>query len=456
MYKKAQVALFVILGIIILFVFSLMASTSRNLYESQLESQAQENLNEVLETRAINRYVSTCVNTIASEGLILLGEQGGVLYTFQGGLTNLSNLIMGKDYLPYQVTKSYVNDDGEIYQQNEIRNVTYAITDLIDNCDIFYPPTPTIFSLEYTSYYPALKTYLSDFKAKYSLPFYLGGCHLTQYRNTFSGFLGKNNIPSLCNKNGANKEIALLSGEDICYPHFYNDTIYKISIQEQIESYIQNNIHQCLDLEKFNFFGSNVEPIENETKVTVIFRTDKLEVNVKSPFNVIVDEKPIKTYSEFISYQKIDLINIYKFVFNLISTSSHDPSFDLKRDWRLTKGYYPLYFLTFNEEICKDFFCGSRAYFDDLISVVDLSSNLNGEKFVFNFASMQRKPILDYMHDNSQYGEYKPEGETIPTQLDYQFMVNSTIEFKPNAVDANSDILTFNYSGWREDYTTYF
>ncbi|MDD3175105.1 MAG: hypothetical protein PHU51_01355, partial [Candidatus Nanoarchaeia archaeon] len=67
MQSKAQVTVFVILGVILLFSTALIISSARTAYEKQLQNQASTTLGEFIQSRSINRYVESCIQRVASE-----------------------------------------------------------------------------------------------------------------------------------------------------------------------------------------------------------------------------------------------------------------------------------------------------------------------------------------------------------------------------------------------------
>jgi len=75
---KAQITLFIIIGIIILF-----ALTIPFLFIAERPSPNQQVKNSNI--KQVSEYVEECLSQVSAEGLKLIGQQGGVIYKSQGG-----------------------------------------------------------------------------------------------------------------------------------------------------------------------------------------------------------------------------------------------------------------------------------------------------------------------------------------------------------------------------------
>ncbi len=80
MGKKAQVAIFMIVGILILVIFAIILFISK----STVTEQTETSLSPVIETvpqefAAVQEYTSNCLHQVAKQGIIILGRQGGYI-----------------------------------------------------------------------------------------------------------------------------------------------------------------------------------------------------------------------------------------------------------------------------------------------------------------------------------------------------------------------------------------
>ena len=103
--KRAQVTVYIIIGIIILFLailmFYLKGTTEKEISVQEL-IKSQEIPNEI---KPITTYVTASLDTAAREGLYLVGMQGGYIYESQGGLTpdNTKTIFDGEHEVSYGI-----------------------------------------------------------------------------------------------------------------------------------------------------------------------------------------------------------------------------------------------------------------------------------------------------------------------------------------------------------------
>jgi len=209
--KRSQVTLYMILGIIILFVailfFYLRGTTEKKISMQELVT-AQKIPREV---RPITNYITTQLDDAAKKGLYLAGMQGGYIYASQGVLSIPDPAEEGRDFIYYQG-----------------HNVSYDIHKLgIDKHNYyFYKPR----------YYPW-----------YYYPYY--NFPKSGEKGSFGGFFGTTNLPPL---NGSGNSI-------------------QSQLTEFITSYLQDNINLTI-FEEQGFEIShgeiNVSVIIGENDVT--------------------------------------------------------------------------------------------------------------------------------------------------------------------------------------------
>ena len=74
MFKRGQVSVFIILGILILLVFGSILFLVRTFQESPLEEQSTES---VFLTGTVENYIQSCVEDVSQDGIQFLGKNGG-------------------------------------------------------------------------------------------------------------------------------------------------------------------------------------------------------------------------------------------------------------------------------------------------------------------------------------------------------------------------------------------
>ena len=82
--KKAQITMFIILGIIIVALFGFVYYIYRQSAERNIEAQARQVYSRISE-QAFSYYVETCLNQVLEQGLETIGKQGGYFYETQSG-----------------------------------------------------------------------------------------------------------------------------------------------------------------------------------------------------------------------------------------------------------------------------------------------------------------------------------------------------------------------------------
>jgi hypothetical protein len=118
--RKAQITIFMIVGLLILFVFIFLITLSSNLKKSQLEQAQEEVYGKAFKKEAMRIYVEDCLSDELEKGLILLGKQGriwdsqpGGTRTFVENITGLTSLTIEADQIAYGITrKEYFSEQN--------------------------------------------------------------------------------------------------------------------------------------------------------------------------------------------------------------------------------------------------------------------------------------------------------------------------------------------------------
>lgn len=96
--KKAQITIFVILGLVLLIIFFIFIAIRRTA-EPKI-TDVQDILNE-LEAGRIKNHITNCIIQTAMDGIEKIGANGGVIYDFEGGTIPFQGKVLGQDYLDY-------------------------------------------------------------------------------------------------------------------------------------------------------------------------------------------------------------------------------------------------------------------------------------------------------------------------------------------------------------------
>ena len=92
MGSKGQITVFIILGIILLAIFSLFLYFTSSMTKETVTSASRDVVEDIpSEFIAIQSYTENCIETTAKEALIILGQQGGYLYPTTVGEYSLTD-----------------------------------------------------------------------------------------------------------------------------------------------------------------------------------------------------------------------------------------------------------------------------------------------------------------------------------------------------------------------------
>jgi len=122
---KAQITVFIIIGVLVLIAFGITLYVGVTINKTTTKQSTQQI--EQLETQKIQDYITTCLNIATIDALELLGQQGGIIYQSQGGIT--------LDETPENLEKTYIQYDN--------KNIKFLITEAKGNVgNLFYSQTP--------------------------------------------------------------------------------------------------------------------------------------------------------------------------------------------------------------------------------------------------------------------------------------------------------------------------
>ena len=104
--KRGQITAFIFVGIVIFIIFGILFFIASEIRMSKLKAEAEQRLDYMLKTTAIEYYVSLCVKDSVKQGLDLIGKQGGYIKKSQGGIVD-DNHINFIEFNGYNV--SYID-----------------------------------------------------------------------------------------------------------------------------------------------------------------------------------------------------------------------------------------------------------------------------------------------------------------------------------------------------------
>jgi len=184
---KSQVTMLMIVGLTLFVIVSLVLYLSKSTIKKQSQQSIKKTQETIIEIQPVKEFVAKCLDKLGKDAVLLLGQQGGYIYTNQGG-----TLI---DYAE--------TDEGLFFVKHNGLNVAYNIA------------PPRFAASPYSSEVPDYPWKVFPYKTAAS------------NEQVFEGFFGISNLPPLNSSEGPN------------------------SIQIQIESFIDKNMADCIDTSIF-------------------------------------------------------------------------------------------------------------------------------------------------------------------------------------------------------------
>ncbi len=390
----------ILLGIVLMIVFFLLFSLSSQKSQSKLEKELNAVVADALQTTNLNYGVQLCLKQTLEHGLELLGQQGGNIYTYQGGPVPLA----ATDYFP-------------VYNYS---NITFGVADIPQEP---YPNPPQYpFSGNLFPSVPNPEP--NQLPPKY-------------YWGTYWPYFGWMHLPYLCQPGGPN-DVSINSRVTApCETGFYG----KLSMQEQLERYTENNIQSCTN---FSYFKSTTqyEIFVEKPNVSITFGIANIFVNTTYPIELTQgNDKAIKKLS-FQSILPVRLRKFYTYLSSLLTLDTAYINFSTTRD-------YPALIASWDPYLSVQKYCPycSEGIYTDVLKVTDTGSDLSGKPFIFLTAIRNRRPALDYIH---------PYSWASNPQVDIIGYATNTVQIVPKGYDADEDQLTYSYRKWKEEYDEVF
>lgn len=203
--NKSQITVLVIAGLVLLITAGLALYLSKAAIKKQSTESVKKTQETAMEIQPIKEFVVKCMDKLTKDAVLLLGSQGGYIYTEQGG-----TLVDYSD-----------TDEGVFFVRHNGMDVAYNIL-------------PPRFAL------PPYSSEVPDYPWK-SYPYKT----LSSDVELFDGFFGISNMPPLNSSEGPN------------------------SVQSQIENFIDNNIASCLDFNIFREQGFDITLGQARTYVVI-------------------------------------------------------------------------------------------------------------------------------------------------------------------------------------------
>lgn len=113
--RKAQITLFMIIGLLLFFAFLFVISLSSRIELNQLSSEQEQVLTKAFKKESLRLYVDDCLQDELEQGLILLGKQGTLWADQPGGSKQFSEGINGVTYGDERIAYAIIAEHYDVF-----------------------------------------------------------------------------------------------------------------------------------------------------------------------------------------------------------------------------------------------------------------------------------------------------------------------------------------------------
>jgi hypothetical protein len=387
--SKAQVSVFVIVGLVLLILAGLSFVMISQKQQRQLEEQADVILEEI-QTETLNNYLRGCLKNALEEGIQSMGRYGGKVMPPR---------------TDFQVAPDYF--------------IQYGINEYTGSLS---PPSFTESSNDWR--YPKDPT---ESTGSYFI-----------FTNVFP--YGKKTLPVLCQKDGPN-DVSLSTYAKPCPPGRYSLN----SMQKELSLYTARRIEACVKEE-------NVEKVTGFTvelgrpKVTVVYGEEDVTAEAQYPVEVQVNKNQVTKFLDYKVTVNARLKKMYGLMEYLLYKDSTFLDNKLMQDGSAGSINQQLVesskYFDANMEVSIPITKNQG----DVIRIVDKASKVQGSKGVFQSARKNRKPVLDYIH-----GTYSERNTAPFNKFDFDILVKKldAVTITGTCKDPDEDECTIRFEGWK-------
>ncbi|MBN1386382.1 hypothetical protein JW968_05415 [Candidatus Woesearchaeota archaeon] len=382
--RKAQITLFIVLGIVVVIAFSLIffiKSRGTGLGEQQSDILASGT-----QLASLKYYVDSCLSKASQEALDMV-SRGGFIHSVEGSLVDWD--------IPYLMFDN--------------RSIAYQVY------------SPSAYLVSSPPYYPCY--------AHSSVPAWTGEQCFRSYDHTMDQYLfgskgepQKSVFPEMC-------KFSNLTGLD------YDCRCIKCdgySIQEQMEHYVLNRTQSCINFSYFSeSLGYDISPGIMNVKVS--FGHKDVLFRLIFPLRVEMEGKEAEL-REFTADEDVRLFHIFQdLVRPAVDAEINDVTYDIRNgilDMANEKEINGISVMKFVDP----------ETLDSIIIINDSFSRFRGDVYQFSFAVRNRPPALDYFT--------KKEANPDPKNYDVYVAQDEPIILAPLAFDPDDDEIRYSYTGW--------
>jgi hypothetical protein len=384
--KKAQLAIFMILGITAVMLIGLAVYGAGNADSDRLSSKQKQIEELFIGKGKYTTYIRSCLDQATKQGLYLIGQQGGVIYE----------------------TDNYRDASLIGYNDEESLDVVGGSTS-----KAFYEVSNGQMAglkIHYGLMAPTVSTTEENGMLKY--PFasilpeqpFLGVNPELTYDNSKPFFNVLNNpLIRLCDKLGPNsiKTIDQDTGEVNeaveCGSGLYMYGLSNNNVQEYLQYYITQKTDECIQLSALpELQGYDVQKENVDVKVIMgeSSVTSKLNMNLSITKNETLPKIEI---SELTIEKKVRLLKVFQTLQDIIIEDSKNIFYDIKDTKPCGSELQGEACLTSYLVIEKEPITTGPNKGDWIVKITDTNSLIGGKEFTYQVVFQNRYPVLDYI-----------------------------------------------------------
>ncbi len=297
---KAQITIFIIIGALVVVAFGVTLYVGGKMGE-RIEGKETTQRMEQLGIQPIQDYINTCLSLATTEGLALIGRQGGTIYKSQGGLTKNYDEAPGENYVKYPDSDLGTLDVSFLIMPptNNVGNAGCAT----DNTCLFYSQ-PSNYPFIGFPYPPEETTPL------------------------FSGYYGISRLPPLYKKTPEGEQVTN-------------------SIQENLELYIAKRTAECASWTTFEEKGYSVSAGDATAEIIFASQAEQLigeqyiTTELKWPIEITTPAGDKTVITDFALKEQVRLATIYFTIKRIIDADVTDISYKPQNEGAFEVSIYP-------------------------------------------------------------------------------------------------------------------
>ncbi len=389
---RGQVTAFVLIGLAILIVLLLVLL----LRAAILGTQAAPAVADGYDAALVEAHVDSCLDLVANDAFKKLGEQGGLLYTTQGGLHDPGYVFPGTATVASWPVKALVapgqvGSAAVLVGFGLINDSGFAFRPPFTSDFLRIPSNPPDWSFdpaeEQPYPWPGLgldQLSFAAIKADDTHPLHLWS------DPSDDGPYGQYVLPGACDPAGANN-MAFTNPNLRCPRQLFSHPYYhRTSVQASLEAFLEAGLGQCLDPDEFaRRLGTSVTLAAPNVTVTYTESETLVELDLGLRF---ADEEGALRLGRFTRRYPVRLYKVMDYAYRLLKRVSKDPAF------RLADA------ADYNSIAGQDGFAVTQRPLEErrtgrkdllLVTITDPESRVDRAAWSFSFLVQDRAPILD-------------------------------------------------------------